>query len=98
MLDLYTRTAILRMSKEGHGSIKIAKTLGLSRNAVRKVIRSGQARGARPRARRAADGLARARARAVRRLPRQSRARRTPWMRRGFPLAMTRPASQVDSV
>ena len=42
MLDLYTRTAILRMSKEGHGSIKIAKTLGLSRNAVRKVIRSGQ--------------------------------------------------------
>jgi hypothetical protein len=43
MLDLYTRTAILRMSKEGHGSIKIAKTLGLSRNAVRKVIRSGQA-------------------------------------------------------
>lgn len=43
MLDLYTRTAILRLSKEGHGSIKIAKTLGLSRNAVRKVIRSGQA-------------------------------------------------------
>lgn len=42
MLDLYTRTAILRMSKEGHGSIKIAKALGLSRNAVRKVIRSGQ--------------------------------------------------------
>jgi hypothetical protein len=31
------------MSKEEHGSIKIAKTLGLSRNAVRKVIRSGQA-------------------------------------------------------
>ena len=30
------------MSKEGHGAIKIAKTLGLSRNAVRKVIRSGQ--------------------------------------------------------
>lgn len=43
MLDLYTRTAILRMSKEGHGSIKIARTLSLSRNAVRKVIRSGQA-------------------------------------------------------
>jgi len=29
------------MSKEGHGSIKIAKALSLSRNAVRKVIRSG---------------------------------------------------------
>jgi hypothetical protein len=43
MLDLYTRTAILRLSKEGHGTIKIAETLGLSRNAVRKVIRSGQA-------------------------------------------------------
>jgi hypothetical protein len=43
MLDLYTRTAILRMSQEGHGSIKIAKTLGLSRNAVRKVIRAGLA-------------------------------------------------------
>lgn len=42
MLDLYTRTAILRLSKEGLGSIKIAKTLGLSRNAVRKVIRSGE--------------------------------------------------------
>jgi hypothetical protein len=30
------------MSKEGHGSLKIAKALSLSRNAVRKVIRSGQ--------------------------------------------------------
>lgn len=43
MLDLYTRTAILRLSKEGHGSIKIAKALSLSRNVVRKVIRAGQA-------------------------------------------------------
>jgi hypothetical protein len=42
MLDLYTRTAILRLSQEGHGSIKIAQTLGLSRNAIRKVIRAGQ--------------------------------------------------------
>lgn len=41
MLDLYTRTAILRLSKEGHGTRAIAKTLDLSRNAVRDVIRDG---------------------------------------------------------
>jgi hypothetical protein len=41
MLDLYTRTAILRLTKEGHGVRTIAKALRLSRNAVRDVIRSG---------------------------------------------------------
>jgi len=41
MLDLYTRTAILRLSKEGHGGRSIARALRLSRNAVRDVIRQG---------------------------------------------------------
>lgn len=41
MLDLYTRTAILRLSKEGHGARTIARALSLSRNAVRDVIRMG---------------------------------------------------------
>src|SRR3989304_521476 len=39
MLDLYTRTAILRLSKEGHGARTIARSLGLSRNAGGDVIR-----------------------------------------------------------
>ena len=43
MLDLDTRTAILRLSREGHGTKAIAKALGVSRNAVRGVIRSGEA-------------------------------------------------------
>jgi transposase len=43
MLDLYTRTAILRLSQQGHGLRPISKALGLSRNAVRDVVRSGQA-------------------------------------------------------
>ena len=43
MLDLETRTAILRLHREGHGSRGIAKALGVSRNAVKDVIRSGQA-------------------------------------------------------
>jgi transposase len=43
MLDLYTRTAILRLKAQGHGMRAIAKSLGLSRNAVRDVVRSGQA-------------------------------------------------------
>lgn len=43
MLDLETRTAILRLTREGHGMRKIAKALGVSRNAVRGVVRSGQA-------------------------------------------------------
>ncbi len=42
MLDLYTRTAILQLHKQGHGVRPIAKTLSLSRNAVREVLRSGQ--------------------------------------------------------
>jgi transposase len=41
MLDLYTRMAILRSSKEGHGARTIARALSLSRNAVREVIRVG---------------------------------------------------------
>lgn len=43
MLDLDTRTAILRLRREGHGARTIARTLGVSRNAVREVIRSGSA-------------------------------------------------------
>lgn len=43
MLDLDTRTAILRLRREGHGARTIARTLGVSRNAVRDVIRSGSA-------------------------------------------------------
>ena len=43
MLNLETRTAILRLHSEGHGSKKIASDLGISRNAVRKVLRSGEA-------------------------------------------------------
>lgn len=36
MLDLETRTAILRLHREGHGSRRIARALGVSRNAVRR--------------------------------------------------------------
>jgi transposase len=43
MLDLNTRTAILRLHREGHGARRIARALGVSRNAVKKVIRSGRA-------------------------------------------------------
>ena len=43
MLDLYTRAAILRLLKEGHGVRTIAKALRLSRNAIRDVVRSGVA-------------------------------------------------------
>lgn len=43
MLDLETRTAILRLHRAGHGSKRIAKALGVSRNAVRRVLRSGEA-------------------------------------------------------
>ncbi|HEX7480982.1 MAG TPA: IS21 family transposase [Polyangiales bacterium] len=41
MLDLYTRTAILRLAQQGHSHRTIARTLKLSRNAVRQVLRSG---------------------------------------------------------
>jgi hypothetical protein len=43
MLDLDTRTAILRLADEGHGVRTIARILNLSRGAVRKVLRSGVA-------------------------------------------------------
>ncbi len=42
MLNLETRTAILRLRKEGHGTKRIAGALGVSRNAVRGVLRSGE--------------------------------------------------------
>jgi transposase len=41
MLDLDTRQAILRLATEGHGARTIARVLGISRNAVRSVIRGG---------------------------------------------------------
>jgi len=41
MLDLETRTAVLRLHREGHGARRIARALGISRNAVRAVLRSG---------------------------------------------------------
>lgn len=43
MLDLDTRIAILRLSGEGHGVRAITRILNLSRQAVRKVLRSGVA-------------------------------------------------------
>jgi len=43
MLDLDTRTAILRLSAEGHDVRAIVRILKLSRGAVRKVLRSGVA-------------------------------------------------------
>lgn len=43
MLDQTTRAAILRLRKEGYGSRSIATALGVSRNAVREVLRAGTA-------------------------------------------------------
>jgi transposase len=43
VLDLETRTAILRLRREGHGIKRIARALGLSPNSVRSVLRSGEA-------------------------------------------------------
>ena len=43
MLDQTTRTAILRLRDEGHGSRAIADALGLSRGAVKRVLRGGTA-------------------------------------------------------
>jgi transposase len=43
MLDHSTRTAILRLHEQGHGSRKIATALGVSRGAVRAVIASRHA-------------------------------------------------------
>ncbi|TPV96477.1 MAG: IS21 family transposase [Myxococcales bacterium FL481] len=43
MLDLETRTTILKLYREGHGAKTIARALKASRNSVRRVIRSGRA-------------------------------------------------------
>lgn len=43
MLDLETRTAILRLKREGHGVRAIARSLHISRAAVRRVLESGVA-------------------------------------------------------
>lgn len=41
MLDLDTRTAILKLHEQGHGLRPIARLVGVSRNAVREVLKSG---------------------------------------------------------
>jgi transposase len=43
MLDEATRTAILKLHEQGHGSRMIARTLGAARSTVRRVLSSGQA-------------------------------------------------------
>jgi transposase len=43
MLDMETRTAILRLRDEGHGIIPIARALKVSPNSVRKVLEEGTA-------------------------------------------------------
>jgi hypothetical protein len=43
LLDEDTRTAILRLHAQGHGSRKISRALGIARDSVRGVIRSGSA-------------------------------------------------------
>jgi transposase len=43
MLRLDTRTAVLRLHQEGHGIRTIARAVGVSRNAVRKVLEGGHA-------------------------------------------------------
>jgi len=43
MLDESTRAAILRLREEGHGSRAIARALGISRGAVKDVVRDGHA-------------------------------------------------------
>jgi transposase len=42
MLDETTRSAILRLRAEGHGSRAIAGALGISRGAVKRVLRDGR--------------------------------------------------------
>ena len=41
MLDEDTRTAILRLHVQGHGSRKISRALGIARDSVRRIISSG---------------------------------------------------------
>jgi hypothetical protein len=43
MLDEATRTTILKLHEQGHGSRRIAKALGVGRDTVRRVISSGSA-------------------------------------------------------
>lgn len=43
MLDLDTRTAILHLQRQGHGVRTIARMVRVSRNAVKRVLRSGSA-------------------------------------------------------
>jgi transposase len=43
MLDQSTRVAILRLHEEGHGARAIARALGISRGAVRRVLEAGTA-------------------------------------------------------
>ncbi len=43
MLDEDTRTAILRLHVQGHGSRKISRALGIARDSVRRIISSGSA-------------------------------------------------------
>jgi transcriptional regulator len=43
MLSQEMRMAVLTLRKQGHGSRKIARDLGVGRNAVREVIASGRA-------------------------------------------------------
>ena len=43
LLDEATRTAILKLHAQGHGSRKIARALGVARDTVRRVIGSGSA-------------------------------------------------------
>jgi DNA-directed RNA polymerase specialized sigma24 family protein len=41
MLDEDTRTAILRLRAQGHGSRTISRVLGIARDSVRRIISSG---------------------------------------------------------
>ena len=43
MLDVDRRKAILLMAAQGHGTRTIAQALGIARNSVREVVRSGRA-------------------------------------------------------
>jgi transposase len=43
MLDQVIRSAILRLREQGHGTRRIASALGISRGAVRQVLRAGSA-------------------------------------------------------
>src|SRR5215471_2480374 len=43
MLDEAARSAVLRLHAEGHGTRAIGQALGISRGAVRRVVREGRA-------------------------------------------------------